>query len=142
MHFKRNSSLKRETVSCIKISYTTIFLKCHYSCRPVEALPHSSHWLGLSLWLCVYVYICSVLHTHWTNTSLQYPNRGISYVFRKFYATFLICCEQSYPALLYGIFITSSLCYFLITWSNKYLPSTVMAAFRPIQVRCQSLLII
>ncbi|XP_064403041.1 uncharacterized protein LOC135348684 [Halichondria panicea] len=41
---------------------------------------------------------------------------------------------ESYPALLYGIFITSALCYFLLTWSNKYLPSTIVAAFRPIQV--------
>lgn len=41
---------------------------------------------------------------------------------------------QSLPAMLYGIFITSALCYFLVTWSNKYLPSTMVAAFRPIQV--------
>ena len=42
--------------------------------------------------------------------------------------------QQSYYALAYAVFITSAFCYFLITWSNKYLPSSIMTAFWPMQV--------
>lgn len=41
---------------------------------------------------------------------------------------------QSLYALAYAIFITSAFCYFLITWSNKHLPSSIMTAFWPMQV--------
>ncbi|XP_064403045.1 uncharacterized protein LOC135348687 isoform X2 [Halichondria panicea] len=42
--------------------------------------------------------------------------------------------RQSVPALVYAVFMTSAFCYFLISWSNKYLPSSVMTAFWPVQV--------
>ena len=42
---------------------------------------------------------------------------------------------QSLPALMYAVFITSAFCYFFLTWSNKYMPSSVMTAFWPVQVQ-------
>lgn len=42
--------------------------------------------------------------------------------------------QHSLYALAYAVFITSAFCYFLITWSNKYLPSSIMTAFWPMQV--------
>jgi drug/metabolite transporter (DMT)-like permease len=37
-------------------------------------------------------------------------------------------------ALVYAVFITSALCYLLITWANLHLPSTIVTAFWPVQV--------
>ena len=36
--------------------------------------------------------------------------------------------------LAYAVFISSALCYGLITYANKNLPATVVAAFWPLQV--------
>lgn len=36
--------------------------------------------------------------------------------------------------LLYSVFISSSLCYGLITFGNKHLPSTIVTAFWPLQI--------
>ena len=41
---------------------------------------------------------------------------------------------QSVYALIYAIFITSALCYLLITWSNVHLSATIVTAFWPTQV--------
>ncbi len=41
---------------------------------------------------------------------------------------------QSAYALVYAIFITSALCYMLITWTNLHLSTTTVTAFWPAQV--------
>ena len=45
---------------------------------------------------------------------------------------------QSLYALLYAIFITSAVCYSLITWSSKHLFPSILTAFWPLQVHQQS----
>ena len=44
--------------------------------------------------------------------------------------------SQTLVALVYAIFITSAYCYGLITWANKFLPTSVLASFEPVQVYC------
>ena len=41
---------------------------------------------------------------------------------------------QTLYALVYAIFITSALCYLLITWANSQLSSIIVTAFWPVQV--------
>ena len=41
---------------------------------------------------------------------------------------------QSLYALVFAIFITSALCYLLITWTNMHLSSSIATAFWPLQV--------
>jgi len=43
--------------------------------------------------------------------------------------------QRSLFALLYAIFITSAVCYSLITWTSKHLYPSVLTAFWPLQVR-------
>jgi len=42
--------------------------------------------------------------------------------------------QRSLFALLYAIFITSAVCYSLITWTSKHLYPSVLTAFWPLQV--------
>ncbi len=46
----------------------------------------------------------------------------------------MVCFLQSLPALVYAVFITSTFCYFTMTWCNKHIPSSLMTAFWPVQV--------
>lgn len=39
---------------------------------------------------------------------------------------------------MYAIFITSTFCYSLVAWTNQYLPSSIMTAFWPVQVRIKT----
>lgn len=41
---------------------------------------------------------------------------------------------QSLLALVYAVFVTSAFCYSLLAYANKYLPSSAVTAFWPVQV--------
>ena len=47
----------------------------------------------------------------------------------------VIVLFQSIYALIYAVFITSAMCYMLITWSNVHLSATIVTAFWPTQVK-------
>ena len=51
-----------------------------------------------------------------------------------------LCVLQSIYALVYAIFVTSCLCYLLLTWANLHLSSAIVTAFWPLQVHVLSLL--
>lgn len=44
--------------------------------------------------------------------------------------------KELWIPLIYAVFVSSALAYGLVTWANKYLPSSVVTAFWPIQVPC------
>ena len=37
--------------------------------------------------------------------------------------------------LLYAVFVTSALCYLILTWANSHVSSIMVTAFWPVQVR-------
>ena len=42
---------------------------------------------------------------------------------------------KSVYVLIYAVFISSALCYLLITWANFHISSIIVTAFWPVQVR-------
>jgi drug/metabolite transporter (DMT)-like permease len=58
--------------------------------------------------------------------SLYYPFQGRVDVYH--------IPRESLYALVFAIFITSALCYLLITWTNMHLSSSIATAFWPVQV--------
>jgi len=59
---------------------------------------------------------------------------GIRLAINKDTSVFVIP-TKTIPGLAYAVFISSSLCYGLITWCNKYVTATIVTSFWPLQVR-------
>jgi len=75
--------------------------------------------IGLTAWSYLFGFITMAI------ASLYYVNKP-----EKFRS---ITSATVYP-LIYAVFITSALCYMLITWSNMLVSSSVVTAFWPLQV--------
>ena len=52
------------------------------------------------------------------------------------YDNILLLYSQSVYVMVYATFVTSALCYLLITWANSQVSSILVTAFWPVQVPC------
>ena len=55
-------------------------------------------------------------------------------IFIGFFLIQFLLLFQSVPALLYAIVVISTVGYSVVSWINKHIPASVIAAFWPVQV--------